>query len=49
MALIQVSQISFESEVCGINGGKIVNKYDIIADVELMFGQFITHDKMNLV
>ena len=47
MALIKVSQISLESEVCG--GKMAAFLQDIIADLELKFGQWITHDKIKLV
>ena len=53
MVLIQVSQMSFESEVCGVKWrhfyNKIANKYDIVTDMELIFGQLISLDKMKLV
>ena len=51
MALIQVSQISFENEVFKWQHfyNKIVNKQDIITDMGLIFGQLIMHDKMKLV
>ena len=53
MALIQVSQILFETEVCGVKWqhfyNKIVNKEDIVADMEAILGKLITHDKMKLV
>ena len=53
MALILVSQISFESEVCGIKWQhfyhKIANKEGIVTDIELIFDQLITHNKMKLV
>ena len=52
MTLIQVPQISFESEVCGLKWrhvyNKTVNIYDIVTDMELIFGQLITHDNMTL-
>ena len=53
MTLIQVSQILCENEVCGVKWrhfhNKIVNKYAIVTDMELIFGQLITHDKIKLV
>ena len=53
MAVFQAFQISFESEVCGVKwrqfNNKIVNKYNIVTGMELIFGQLITHDKMKLV
>ena len=53
MALILVSQISYESELCGVKCqhfyNKIVNEFYIITDMELIFGMLITHDKMELV
>ena len=53
MAIIQVSQISFENEVCGEKWrhfyNKVVNRKDIVTDMELIFDQLITHDKMKLV
>ena len=53
MAFIQVSQISFESEVCGVKWrhfyDKIVYKWDIVADMELTCGKLINRDKMKLV
>ena len=53
MALIQISQISFRSEVWGVKWrhfyNKIVNNGDIVSDMELVFRQLITHDKMELV
>ena len=53
MALIHVSQISFESKICGVKWrhfyNKIINEYVIMTDMELIFGQLITHDKRNLV
>ena len=53
MAFVQVCQISFESEVYGVKWRnfyhKIVNKQDIVTDMELIFGQLITHGKMKLV
>ena len=53
MALIQVSQISFESEVCVVKWrnfhSKTVNEWYISTDMKLIFGQLITHDKMKLV
>ena len=48
-----VSRISFESEVCGAfkNGGifKIKLLMNIVTDIDLIFGQLITHDEMKLV
>ena len=53
MTLIQVSQIPFKSKVCGVKWWhfykKVVNNEDIVTDMELIFGQLITHDKKKLV
>ena len=53
MALTQDSQISFGSKVCRVKWrhfyNEIVNRKDIVTDMELIFGQLITHDKMKLV
>ena len=53
MALVQVSRILFESGVCWVKWwrsyNKIVNKSDIVIDMELIFGKLITHDKIKLV
>ena len=53
MGPIQVSQIPFESEACGVKWqhfyNEIVNKLDIVKDMELIFGQLAIHDKMKPV
>ena len=55
MALIQVCCISFaiENEVCGITWwhfhNNIAKKQNIVTDIELIFGQLVTHDKMKPV
>ena len=42
MALTQISQISSESEVCGVKWwhvySKIVDEQDIVTDIEFTFG-----------
>ena len=53
MALIQVSEMSFESDVCGVKRrhfyNQIENKSNIVTDMELIFVQFITYDTMKLL
>ena len=50
MALINVFQISFKSEICEVKWGHfyndIVNEKNIVTDIELIFGQLMTHDKI---
>ena len=50
MALIQTS---LESGICGVKWrhfyNKIVNKESIVADIELIFGQLITHDESSVI
>ena len=48
IALIQVCQISCENEVCAVKWRNFYNKV-IVTDMELIFCQLISDDKVKLV
>ena len=53
MAYIQVSRILFENEVCWVKRRHVYNNLQSnkinVTNMELIFGQLVTHDKMKLV